>query len=434
MNTRALYTVEDDKERVILVGVDTTGKGQPVTAGGHGRASEAEEALKELAELARTAGAEVLSSMIQAREEIHPATYVGSGKLQEIKAVAETLGATGIICDDELSSVQLRNLEQALELKIMDRTLVILDIFARHARSREGRIQVELAQLRYRSSRLVGLRESLSRLGGGIGTRGPGETKLETDRRVIRERISRLKRELREIELHRDVTRKQRERRGMMTVALVGYTNAGKSTLLNALTGSDVIAENKLFATLDPTVRLLKLPQDQEVLLTDTVGFIRKLPHQLIEAFRSTLEEAARADLIVHVVDASSDAKESQMETVYETLKELGAGGKTVVTVFNKIDRLPSPRLVNRDRKAYDSVELSAKNKEGLDELLIVLSNIIRSRRVFIDHVFGYSEGSLVAMIRRQGQLLSEEYTDAGIHVTAYIPMELEGILRSRLT
>lgn len=432
MSARPLHKVEEDQERVILVGVDTAVRGQSGSSRAYGSSSMAEESLKELAELARTAGAEVLSSMIQARDEIHPATYVGSGKLQEIKAVAETLGATGIICDDELSSVQLRNLEHELELKIMDRTLVILDIFARHARSREGRIQVELAQLRYRSSRLVGLRESLSRLGGGIGTRGPGETKLETDRRVIRERISRLKKELREIELHRDVTRRQRERRGIMVVALVGYTNTGKSTLLNALTGSEVLSENKLFATLDPTVRMLKLPQDQEVLLTDTVGFIKKLPHQLIDAFRSTLEEAARADIIVHVVDASNDAKESQMETVYETLKELGAENRTVVTVFNKIDKLSGPRLVNRDRRAYDSVEISARTKEGLDELLIVLSNIIRARRIFIDCVFEYSEGGLVAMVRRQGQLISEEYTDEGIHVTAYIPMELEGILRSR--
>lgn len=414
---RRMIEIKGEEERVVLVAVDL------------GKYS-VEESLDELEELAKTAGAEVLSRMVQPRDEVHPGTYVGAGKLDEIKAVVETLGATGIICDDELSPAQLKNLEQALDTKVMDRTLVILDIFAKHARSREGRIQVELAQLRYRAVRLVGLRDSLSRLGGGIGTRGPGETKLETDRRVIHERISRLRRELAEIERHRDVTRRQRERNGIPEVAIVGYTNAGKSTLLNTLTGSDILAENKLFATLDPTTRVLKLPGDQEVLLTDTVGFIRKLPHNLVEAFRSTLEEATHADVIVLVVDASSPAKESHMATVYETLRELGAANKTIITVFNKTDLLPSPRLVLRDPEAYDSLEISAKNGRGLDELRIVLSNVLRARRVFIECTFDYCDAGKIARIRKAGQLLSEEYTEEGIHITAYIPMELEGMLR----
>ena len=414
---KALHQISEETEKVVLVGV---GPSQPLL----------EESLNELAELAETAGAEVLSRMFQIREDIHPGTYVGSGKIQEIKAVAETLGATGIICDDELSPAQLRNLERELDTKVMDRTLVILDIFAKHARSREGRIQVELAQLRYRAVRLIGLRDSLSRLGGGIGTRGPGETKLETDRRVIHDRISRLKRELSEIERHRDVNRRQRERRGIPVAAIVGYTNAGKSTLLNALTGSDILAEDKLFATLDPTTRVLKLPGDQEILLTDTVGFIRKLPHHLVEAFRSTLEEAVYADIILHVVDASSDAMESHMQTVYETLQSLGVRGKTMITLFNKTDLLAGPRLILTDREANDSLEISAVRGDGLDDLKIVLSNVLRARRIYIECTFPYSEAGTVALIRRAGQLLSEEYTDEGVHIEAYIPMELEGVLR----
>ena len=289
--------IEEVTERVILVGVSLQEN------------DDTEDSLAELGELAETAGALVVGSAIQNRESVHPGTYVGKGKLQELRQLAAELDATGIICDDELSPAQLRNMEDALECKVMDRTLVILDIFAARASTSEGKIQVELAQLKYRLGRLAGLGTSLSRLGGGIGTRGPGEKKLEMDRRLIKNRISQLNRELSQVKMHREVTRSQRERSQVKVAAIVGYTNAGKSTLLNHLTHASVLEEDKLFATLDPTTRNLKLDSGQELLLTDTVGFIRKLPHHLIEAFRSTLEEAKYADIIIHVVDSSKDRK-----------------------------------------------------------------------------------------------------------------------------
>ena len=281
------------EERVVLVGVQTDDH------------DNVEESLDELKELASTAGAVTVGRIIQNRESVHPGTYIGKGKIEEVCALVYAMDATGIICDDELSPAQLNNLERELDCKVMDRTLLILDIFAARAITSEGKIQVELAQLRYRSARLVGLRESLSRLGGGIGTRGPGEKKLETDRRLIRTRISALKQELSQVEKHRELIRSSRARGNMKTAAIVGYTNAGKSTLLNTLTGSEVLSEDKLFATLDPTTRLLNLKDGQQILLTDTVGFIHKLPHHLVEAFKSTLEEAKYADYIIHVVDLS---------------------------------------------------------------------------------------------------------------------------------
>ena len=289
-----MYNMDDIRERVILVGVDTEG------------GETAERSLDELAELAATAGAEVTGRLIQTRECVHPATYIGRGKLIELKELLWETEATGIICDDELSSPQLGNLEEELDCKVLDRTLLILDIFAARAVSGEGKIQVELAQLKYRQSQLTGAGRAMSRLGGGIGTRGPGEKKLEMDRRLIKSRIAQLNRELKDVKKHREVTREQRSRSHIPVAAIVGYTNAGKSTLLNALTGAGILAEDKLFATLDPTTRDLKLPSGQEILMTDTVGFIRKLPHHLIEAFRSTLEEAKYADIILHVVDASN--------------------------------------------------------------------------------------------------------------------------------
>ena len=322
-----MNTIEELKERVILIGVSTSD------------GDDTEESLKELKELADTAGAETVGTVIQNREAVHPGTYIGKGKIEEVRAMAFGLNATGVICDDELSPAQLNNLEQELDLKVMDRTLIILDIFAAHARTSEGKIQVELAQLKYRQARLVGLRNSLSRLGGGIGTRGPGEKKLEMDRRLIKSRIAQLNRELAEVKRHREITRAQRSRSHMPVAAIVGYTNAGKSTLLNRLTGAGVLEENKLFATLDPTTRTLTLDNGTKILLTDTVGFIRKLPHHLVEAFKSTLEEAKYADVILHVVDASNEQMETQMYVVYDTLRRLEVGDKPILTLFNKTDR-----------------------------------------------------------------------------------------------
>lgn len=288
------FKIEEIEEKVILVGVSEQD------------GDDAEDSVAELAELVKTAGATVVGTMIQKRELIHPGTYIGSGKVAELKLLVEELGATGIVCDDELSPAQLRNLEDMLDTKVMDRTLIILDIFAARATTSEGKIQVELAQLKYRLSRLTGLGRSMSRLGGGIGTRGPGEKKLEIDRRLIKDRIAQLNRELKEVRQHRDITRAQREKNQMPVAAIVGYTNAGKSTLINTLTNAGVLEEDKLFATLDPTTRVLELSGRQQILVTDTVGFIRKLPHHLIEAFKSTLEEAKYADYILHVVDASN--------------------------------------------------------------------------------------------------------------------------------
>ena len=304
------YENKEVEERVILVGIST------------GQDEDTEGSLEELKELVKTAGAETIGTVIQNRESAHPATYLGKGKIDEVKWMVWETEATGIVCDDELSPAQLRNLEEALDTKVMDRTMVILDIFASRARTREGKIQVELAQLRFRAARLVGMRNSLSRLGGGIGTRGPGETKLEVDRRLIHQRIGQLKAELEDVKRHRQVQREQRTRNRVPVAAIVGYTNAGKSTLLNRLTNAGILAEDKLFATLDPTTRTLALPGGQELLLTDTVGFIRKLPHHLIEAFKSTLEEARYCDIILHVVDCSSPRMEMQMYVVYETLRQ----------------------------------------------------------------------------------------------------------------
>ena len=375
-----MYQMEREKERMILVGVSLEGQ------------SQAYASLKELEELAETAGAEVVSRILQNREGIHPATYVGKGKLEELRQLLYHLDADGIICDDELTPAQMKNLEEELACKIVDRTLLILDIFASRARTSEGKLQVEMAQLKYRQARLVGLRSSLSRLGGGIGTRGPGEKKLEMDRRLISSRIAALRRELEEVQQHRDVLREGRKKGSLRTAAIVGYTNAGKSTLLNVLTGAEVLEEDALFATLDPTTRLLELPQGGEILLTDTVGFIRKLPHHLIEAFKSTLEEAVLADIIVHVVDASSPQMEQQMYVVYETLRELGAEGKPIVTLFNKQDKLLEEKIC-RDLKADRSLRISAKTGQGLEEFRAALEEILLEQQIYIERLYPYSEG-----------------------------------------
>ena len=334
--------------------------------------------------------------------------------------------ATGIICDDELSPAQLGNLQDALDTKVMDRTLIILDIFAERASTSEGKIQVELAQLKYRQSRLVGLGKSLSRLGGGIGTRGPGEKKLEMDRRLIKGRIAQLNRELKEVKRHREVTREQRNRNHLPVVAIVGYTNAGKSTLLNKLTGASVLEEDKLFATLDPTTRGLKLQSKQEILLTDTVGFIRKLPHHLIEAFKSTLEEAKYADIILHVVDASNPQLDEQMHIVYETLRQLEVVNKPIITAFNKQDKADSEMII-RDFKADYIVKISAKTGEGLENLLDTVEEVLRQQKVMVESVYPYAEAGKIQLIRKYGELLTEEYREEGIFVKAYVPVEIYG-------
>ncbi len=400
------------KEKVILVGVSTDDH------------DDTEKSLDELEELASTAGAVTVGRVVQNLSQIHPVTYVGKGKLDEIKDLLWETEATGIICDDELSPIQLGNMEDALNTKIMDRTLIILDIFANRASTNEGKIQVELAQLKYRQSRLVGLGKSLSRLGGGIGTRGPGEKKLEMDRRLIKGRIAQLNRELKDVKRHREVTREQRSRNQVPVIAIVGYTNAGKSTLLNTLTGADVLEEDKLFATLDPTTRNLKLPSKQEVLLTDTVGFIRKLPHHLIEAFKSTLEEAKYADIILHVVDASNPQMDEQMYIVYETLMNLEVKNKPVITAFNKQDKVDG-EVILRDFKADHVVNISAKTGEGSENLQNVIEDVLREQKILIEQLYPYADAGKIQLIRKYGELLEEEYREEGIFAKGYIPIEI---------
>ncbi len=407
-----LVEIKEVEEQVILVAVSISDE------------DDTRASVDELRELVRTAGAVTVGEVIQNREKIHPGTYLGKGKIEELKELVEACSATGVVCDDELSPVQLRNLEDALDTKVMDRTMVILDIFASRATTSEGKIQVELAQLKYRAARLVGLRSSLSRLGGGIGTRGPGEKKLEMDRRLIHERIGQLKQELKEVQCHRELIRRQREKSHTFVAAIVGYTNAGKSTLLNRLTDAGILAEDKLFATLDPTTRSLVLESGRQILLTDTVGFIRKLPHHLIEAFRSTLEEARYSDMILHVVDCSCAQMDMQMHVVYQTLQDLKVGDKTIVTLFNKIDKKQDMELP-RDLRSDYQVQISAKTGTGIDKLLEVLETILRSRNIYLERVFPYSEAGRIQQVRKYGELIAEEYQEDGIHVKAYVPAEL---------
>ncbi len=411
---KELLETKQELEQVILVGICTQEN------------DDTEESLKELAELVETAGAHPLTMVIQNRESIHPGTYLGKGKIEELRELIDKLHATGIVCDDELSPAQFRNLEDALDTKVMDRTLIILDIFAAHASTKEGKIQVELAQLKYRSARLVGLRSSLSRLGGGIGTRGPGEKKLEMDRRLIKDRIAQLNKELQNVKQSREISRQQRSRNRMPIAAIVGYTNAGKSTLLNKLTDANVLEEDKLFATLDPTTRNLRLSSGQEILLTDTVGFIRKLPHHLIEAFRSTLEEAKYADIILHVVDTSNPQMNTQMQIVYETLKQLEIGNKPIITIFNKKDKLDSDSApILRDFKADKILSISAKTGEGLNDLLTSLEEVLREQTIYLNYLFSYQDAGKIQSIRKSGQLLKEAYEEDGIRIEAYVPQEL---------
>ena len=410
------FEIEEIEERVILVGVSEQD------------GDDAEDSVAELAELVKTAGAIPVGTLIQKREMRHPGTYIGTGKVEELAELIQSLDATGIVCDDELSPAQLKNLEDMLDTKVMDRTLVILDIFAARANTSEGKIQVELAQLKYRLGRLAGLGRSMSRLGGGIGTRGPGEKKLEMDRRLIKDRIAQLNRELKEVRMHREVTRAQREKNGKPVAAIVGYTNAGKSTLLNTLTDAGVLEEDKLFATLDPTTRVLELKGHQEILLTDTVGFIRKLPHHLIEAFKSTLEEAKYADYILHVVDASNPQMDKQMHNVKETLYDLDVKDKTIITLFNKQDARTENNPLS-DFKADYTLRISAKTGAGLEELKELLSEVMRENKVLVERVIPYEKAGIIQQIRKAGELLEEEYQAEGIYVKAYVPMEVYGRL-----
>ncbi len=400
------------EERVILVGVQEQD------------GDDTEDSLAELAELVHTAGAVVCDTVIQKVDRRHPGTYVGTGKVQEIKELVIMHDATGIVCDDELTPAQMRNLADLLDTKVMDRTLIILDIFAARASTSEGKIQVELAQLRYEMTRLTGYGRSMSRLGGGIGTRGPGEKKLEMDRRLITNRISQLKKELEEVRQHREVTRSRRTRQNQPVAAIVGYTNAGKSTLLNTLTNAQVLEMDALFATLDPTTRLLTLSGKQEILLTDTVGFIRKLPHHLIDAFRSTLEEAKYADYIIHVVDASNPQMEKQMYIVYETLRQLGVEGKPVLTLFNKQDLRTDTEALH-DARADMTLHISARTGEGMEQVKEALEQMLRGNKIYMERLIPYTETAILAKIRSAGELVSEDYRADGIYIQAYVPRKL---------
>lgn len=403
---------KEQEERVILVAVHEKND------------IDCDSSLNELAELVKTTQTVCVGVLEQNLECANSSTYLGKGKLEEMKAMLVALDATGIVCDTELSPVQMRNLSQILDIKVMDRTMVILDIFASRANTREGKIQVELAQLKYNATMLVGLRASLSRLGGGIGTRGPGEKKLEMDRRLIREQISRLKKDLEDVKKHRETQRKQRKSNSSSVVCIVGYTNAGKSTLLNHLTRSTVLEEDKLFATLDPTTRTLELPSGQKIMLTDTVGFISNLPHHLIQAFRSTLEEAKYSDIILHVVDSSNEHMDRQMFAVYETLRKLEIKNKPIITVFNKIDCLGEIPIL-KDLSADQTVLVSAKNEIGFDKLLGTIETIIRNQQVYLEKLIPYKQISIISEIREYGQLMQEEYKENGIYVKAYVTKKI---------
>lgn len=403
------------KEGFILAGVETGN-------------SRMEASLEELSELLDTAGGETKGRLIQNLERRNTATYLGKGKVEELKELIEESGADGVVMDDELTPAMLSNLREALGVKVLDRTMLILDIFASHATTNEGKIQVEMAQLAYRSSRLKGLGTELSRLGGGIGTRGPGESKLETDRRAIRERLNQLRKEVEKVERGREVLRKQRLGKSVPVVAIVGYTNAGKSTFLNKITAAGILAEDKLFATLDPTTRSMKLEDGEEILFTDTVGFINKLPHHLIEAFKSTLEEAKYADLILHIADASNPEVDEQLRVVYKTLEDLGISGKPIVTMLNKQDVLEGEVII-KDGRADAVIKASAKTGEGIEEVLSEIAKILREGRVYVDTLLSYGEAGKIAVIRKSGQLISEEYEGEGIRVKAYLPKAVAGSL-----
>ncbi|WP_027356788.1 GTPase HflX [Desulfofundulus thermocisternus] len=407
-----------DYEKVLLVTLQLP----------HEDEREVEESLEELARLADTAGAQVVGRVVQRARRPDPATFLGRGKVRgEIAPACRELGVDLVICDHELSPAQVRNLEEELGVRVIDRTQLILDIFARRARTREGKLQVELAQLEYLYPRLTGMGTELSRLGGGIGTRGPGETKLETDRRRIKRRITDLRRELEEVRRHRALLRTRRQGVPLTLVSLVGYTNAGKSTLLNALTGAGVPAEDRLFATLDPTTRRLVLPNNEMVLLTDTVGFIRRLPHHLVAAFRATLEEVVEADLLLHVVDVSSPDYPDQVKAVEKVLASLGAGEKPTILVYNKIDRLTAEEtwLLPAGRPA---VAVSALTGRGLDELRRLMMEMLREQRVRREFLVPYRRGDVLNLLYEKGEVLRREDTPAGV----LLEVELGAVWASR--
>ena len=407
-----LYEIKEQQERFVLVGVAVADN------------DDTAESLDELEELCGTAGAVTVGKVIQNRENIHPGTYIGKGKMEEVRELAFENDATGVVCDDELTPIQLKNLEETLQIKVLDRTVLILDIFAKRATTREGKIQVEMAQLKYRSTRLIGLRNSLSRLGGGIGTRGPGEKKLEMDRRLIKERINILRHELEDVKKNRETARSLRSKSKIPVVAIVGYTNAGKSTLLNHLTNAGVLEEDKLFATLDPTTRNYTLESGQQVLFTDTVGFIRKLPHHLVDSFRSTLEEAKYADIILHVVDSSNPDAYKQMHIVYETLGKLGIQDKIIITAFNKQDKVDATQIM-KDFKADYTAKISAKTGQDIPKLLEIIETVLKEQKILVEKVFSYQEAGKIQAVRKYGQLLEEEYQQEGIYVKAYVPKEI---------
>lgn len=417
-----IQTTETKKERVLLAGVhlglkDTT-------------ADTTEESMHELNELAKTAGAEVVCEVIQNKSELESGTYMGEGKLEEIAAATKELEIDSVIFDDELSPIQLRNISDYLGVKVLDRSMLILDIFAMRAKNGEGKLQVELAQLKYRLPRLRGMGTVMSRTGAGIGTRGPGETKLETDKRHIHSRIQALSDELKELKKHRELLRSRRKKDGTITVALVGYTNAGKSTLLNALTDAGVLAEDKLFATLDPTSRAIELPDGRRVLLVDTVGFIRKLPHHLIEAFKSTLEEAAVADVLVHVVDASDSEYKNRIYVADNVLKDIGAIGKPEILAYNKCDKGDYPETAEADKNRH-IVYISAKKKEGLCKLIDAISELSPGKKQKITVIIPYSEGSLASELHTTQKVLEEEYTETGTKLTLLADSVTFGKLRN---
>lgn len=410
---------DTEAEKAILVGIDS---------------GEGYDTLEELKELAKTAGAEVAAKVALSKRPIDNATYIGSGKAEELSLLGSEKNADLFIFDDELSAVQQRNLEEILGCAVIDRTTLILDIFASRAESREGKLQVELAQLKYRLPRLLGQGQVLSRLGGGIGTRGPGEKKLEIDRRRIRRRIYELEEELKEIEKQRGVRSETRRSGRTPLCALVGYTNAGKSTLLNSLTDAGVLAEDKLFATLDPVVRQIELPGGTNVILSDTVGFIDKLPHELINAFRSTLEEVTRADIILHVIDVSSDHHDAQMRVVEEVLAELDAGSVPRIDVFNKCDLLPEFPEQRNDTGERRRAFISAKEKTGLESLLDAVEELLNSRKTEIDTVIPYSKYEAVSFIYKTGTVIEEEHTPEGTRIRAYLEEADLGQLKKLLS
>ena len=383
---------------------------------------DAERSIQELAELARTANAEVVGTIIQKKHEYDSATCMGSGRLEELKGQLEELGVELLIFDCELSGMQTRNIENIVDVRVIDRTTLILDIFAQRARTKEGKLQVELAQQKYRLPRLTGLGTSLSRLGGGIGTRGPGETKLETDKRHIRKRISYLEEELKNLKKHRDFSRSRRKKDGILCVAVVGYTNVGKSTLLNALTDAGVLAENKLFATLDITSRSLELPDGRNVMLIDTVGLISRLPHNLVEAFKSTLEEASAADIILNVQDLSSPDMEEQAKVTENLLSELGCDGIPKINVLNKSDSALNPDIVFENDT---TVAISAKYKTGFEKLLECIAKNLPETAKRMTILVPYDQTAFINKIRDEGKIFSEEYTENGTLIDALIDIKL---------